>query len=220
MAQARDDWMMGALAAQLPSNCFGASGFAVPRPSVFVLLRMCRPFAIIWRIPSIIVDALKSKTGRLLSHVSKKVLKAVAPAVAYRDAAACVVCKPFIFRIVTPGFHVRPRAKRGAPSAGCVTVGNALLPSGFALEAPARLRVSVPKICCSNRDFSFADTTTAPEHKGDTARAALPMRDTENGEASKRLACDINKIGHGILSTGCCVKWRPSPEQTWSLRLM
>jgi hypothetical protein len=220
MAQERNDWIMGALAAQLGRGAmtfsfspFSEGRLAVPRSPVFVLLGPCCPATVTRLIISVIIDPIKRQAGWLFAHVSKKIFKTVSPPITNSNASPAVVFELFNIRVVTAGFHFRPRTKCSGPAARCVTVGDALLTGRITLETPTRLRVSVPQISYSDSNFVSANTTASPKNKYGATGTSFSVRDTENSKTAKLLTCDINEFGQGDLRQGCCVKWRPNPAR-------
>jgi hypothetical protein len=172
------------------------------RSSIFVLLRPRRPAAITWLVIAIVVDAVKRQAGRFLAHVSEKILKTVAPAVAYFDATATVVFELLNFRVVAPRLHLRPRAKRDAPSADCVAVRNTGFADAFKFKAPTRLRITAAKIAAAGSCFVSTNAAAFPVYDTDTRGTSVAVGNTENSQAAKYLACDIIEFGHRTAPIG------------------
>jgi hypothetical protein len=175
---------------------------SLKRSTIFVLLRPSRPAAISRFVVSVIIDTVKRETGRFLTHVSQKIFKAVTPSVAHCNAAPTVVFELFDFRIVASRFHFRPRSKRSAPPADCVSVCDAGFTNAFKHETSARLRIATAEIATACSSFVAASATAFPVYNTDARRSSLPVRNAENGQAAKYLACDIVKFGHRSASSG------------------
>jgi hypothetical protein len=189
------------------------------RTPIFVLFRVGRPFAIVGRIASLVIDAFKCKAGWLLAHVREKVFKAVQPAIAHCDAAGGVVKEILLaVRVVAARFHVRPRAKCGTPATGCVAMGNALLTRQFIPEASTRSCVAIPQIGGSNCYFGATDTATSPVHENGAWRTSVSMRNAKNSQPTELLTRYILQFGH---RTGSTVRGQVAarPCKVWPLRL-
>lgn len=69
--------------------------FAVRSP-IFGLVFFWNPFAVIWKIPEVIVDPLYRIARRFRPHINKEVHEII-PALAYCDATAPVI---FVFSVI------------------------------------------------------------------------------------------------------------------------
>ena len=128
---------------------------------IAVLLSLCCPDAVIWRVRTIVITAFnRMHTRGLWSKIDQKILERVQPSVAYADAACPVVLEHWGFWIQTAGFHGLPasifrrfvavhRMPMGLFSLGCL----------FSVVASARLCM----------------TTTQMTEPDDKSRAALAL---------------------------------------------
>lgn len=89
---------------------------------VLILFGLCRPFAVIWRIWAIIIDAVKSFARWPWSHISKEVSERQ-PAVTDYDASAAIVAIPFGFGVKTPIHQGGPGKVFGASPFAVLGVG-------------------------------------------------------------------------------------------------
>ena len=67
------------------------------------------PLAIFRRVADVVVDSLKGKTWRALTHVCEEVFKRVYPAVADGNPPTSVSSVPFVLGVKAPALHVPPR---------------------------------------------------------------------------------------------------------------
>jgi hypothetical protein len=93
-------------------------------PGISALFGLCRPATVARRIAAIIVDAIYRSSYRTLAHVSEKILKAVPPAVADRNASRAVFLEVREIRVRAAGNHRDPSVVGGGFLArSCVPVG-------------------------------------------------------------------------------------------------
>lgn len=79
------------------------------RPSIALLLDPRGPTAILGRVGSVIVDAIKGEfRPRPRPHVGIEVRKAILPPLTDRNAAATIIGKGLMVRVVAPTPHVVP----------------------------------------------------------------------------------------------------------------
>ena len=85
-------------------------GSLLPSPfcSIIRLLSASRPPAVFFAIPLIVILAVKSKIGRALSHILKKVIKTCQPSFAYGDTSTAISFIKLTGRIVASLPHAIP----------------------------------------------------------------------------------------------------------------
>ena len=168
-----------------------------------VLLRVSRPATVTGRVWSFVVDAVECKAERLLAHVRKKVLKTVAPTVAYRDAASAPVPVFFNIGVIATRKHIRPRSIGRSPFPACgMAVAKAQRADEPKQQTPARSGVAATQVTGAGSCFSAADASAPPMNNRNARRASMAMRDTKYGQAVELLTCDIVQSGHRTDSNG------------------
>ena len=119
------------------------------------------PLAIAWFIVSIWVwPAVEAFPGRAFAHVGEKVVEAIKPAVADRDAAASIVFKPIAFWVEATSLHARPRMIGTRISALPRVAMTKSVP--FSLQASTTEFMSFDGASGEGNDFSSAITAEDP----------------------------------------------------------
>lgn len=152
---------------------------------VVSLLKAISPPAIIWRIVSIIVNALNRMTRRWsLPHVGVKILEGIDPAVAhgYTTTAVSWICRNV--RVCTSRFYVRPTSvlRRLYHAVGCVYSARF-----FSNKTSTASSMPASQMAAGS-DYStstFADTVPF------CASAFIAMRIRYYGQSAKALASNI-----------------------------
>lgn len=93
------------------------------------LLQACRPATILWRVVAVIIDALDQRARRTWSHICRKGLERLAPAVAYGNATPAVIGVLGACRQPTSLTHGGPHAvQRSLRLAMCFHGGHSISP--------------------------------------------------------------------------------------------
>lgn len=121
------------------------------------LLFACSPLTIIWFVVTVVVDAFNFVFRRGLTHISEKSRKVMFPFFADSNSTPAVMMKVSLSRVVTPGFHVRPRTVRAC---AVPTMGY----SGFSLKAPTTSNAPMKKLSGIHKFFITTFTCTAPQN--------------------------------------------------------
>lgn len=75
---------------------------------ISALLKTCSPYAIISRVPFVIINSLKAHAARARPHVSIKILKFL-PLIGHCNTSTAIRKVVFAFYIFTPCFHRYPQ---------------------------------------------------------------------------------------------------------------
>jgi hypothetical protein len=181
---------------------------------VGTLLPPRRPAAVLWRIWSVVVDALNGVTCRWAwPHVLKERRKAVSPAVADGDAAPAVASERLVARGMAALAHMTPRCVLGrAPPVGRVPMSGLQCPSQLALETAARLRGPVLEI------LAIAIRRASAVASAEPFRASLDWNAFNNDKTTESLSGKINPWAthNSPLGYGCSISnWSVQRQSLW-----
>jgi hypothetical protein len=142
----------------------------------------CRPFAVIGRVRTIIVDTINSQFGRLNPHIVQESLKAVTPSLADHNSSAAIVGVGGCVWIVTSLNHLHPTCVSGRM--GKSVFGKSVAYSGkrqFKIQTSTRLR-------CSSCQRIGADSFFFPAIAAAQPSGRLGVSRGKDGPSSKLLS--------------------------------
>lgn len=173
------------------------------RPSVAPLFLHGGPAAIVRRIGTIVVDAIKRMGGaRLASHVGQEICEVGAPALADGNAAPAVLVPIFVLRIRRAIEHAAPSMifRCHAPAGGVAVrrlKWSEIFPIAFNLEAATALRVATGQLGSIDNRRRAAVACARPSWLAFIIIVQGPRYDHES---SKTLTGAINECRHiGVL---------------------
>lgn len=145
---------------------------------------LCGPSAVVWRVGTVVIDAIQRAIWRAASHVRKERQITRAPAFAHVDASTAVVFECRIARRMAAPFGVLPAPILfGFLFPITLTVCAAGFAGSLTLQAPTRLRVAASELRQRHGD-------ALP-----TVAEAVPMR-----TAAERYARDRNQSTEPLVS--------------------
>jgi hypothetical protein len=204
------------------NNCFGLSIVRQKAacPSVSSLFSPCRPSAVSRLVVPVVVDAFDCVLGSWLrSHVCKKGLKRVNPAITNLDSATAVKRKGLVFRIQDTRFH---RAVANVFRRAAKAVRFLSFPAQFRRKAATAFCSQSPQLISTDNTICPTFTPAVPPNAA-AARQDCQPAERHAGQVDKSTigrasaAICIGKISHGNntllaarASTDPCM---PSPVQ-------
>lgn len=167
------------------------------------LLHWCGPMTILWRIRTVIVDAIQLMVRRWAqAHVGKEMIEQT-PSITHRDTTGSVVWIARRMGIQASGFHGTPdvilwclcAAMSKAVAFSKMAAAFQILTRCFSVQAATRLNVAVPQITQAN-GCAIPTGTTASDQ-------AFPTRcASDYSFNSKTSSSQSNQI-----SVGCAFHW-------------
>jgi hypothetical protein len=144
---------------------------------VFVLLRICDPFAIGGFVTSIIVDAIERQARWAITHVGKEVFKCE-PTLANTNSSSAVIKKIRVLRIAASLKHRFPAVI--SRCAGLSMLGKR-----------ATLASAANRIFASEADASNDALVSAVANDKPASRFPFYMGESDDRQSSKALSCNI-----------------------------
>lgn len=152
---------------------------------IVCLLYSVDPAAVLRRVVSVRVNAIKCASRRALAHVIKKCKKVVTPSFVHLNAAAAVYCKAVCFFVVAAFNHAAPTLKcRSFPVVAGGLFGS--FPCKVSDKTTARLGVST--IQCPNTNKCGISAVTAAFPYG---LVVFGMRKLNRSQLSKAFLRDV-----------------------------
>lgn len=158
------------------------------------LLKFCSPPTVVGRVVSVIVNPIKSHVLWRLPHILKKVFK-VMPSFADFYSAATIIFKVNIFRVIAPGLHVSPNAKKFSFSHAMFSV---FFPYLRVFHAATGTTISKSEGLLVDGFNRAADTSTIPKMSF-TARFQNVMRKIKRCPVPKFLIGNVSNFAQGDL---------------------
>jgi hypothetical protein len=158
-----------------------------PFAPVVLLFSWGGPSTIFGRIWTVIVDTVKSESGRARPHVGIEVFETVKPAITDQNATSAVSGVSDMLWFQATGFHALPATVAGDLQE---PVFDVRLAGSFAHQASAGLSSATPQIVTIDNAVFSAGANDMPSRKATAIRSAL-----QNGQSSEHLAREIDKIG-------------------------
>jgi len=157
--------------------------------AVGVLLVLCRPTAVLWRIGAIVVNAVKRCVLGAFAHICKEVGEAPFPAIADDNASTTVARIAIGIRVVATLFHLSVRRAHRVIAQAVFVLCQC---SKFALQTATALTLSMYKVIGTYR---ILVTTIAPT---EPIRITVfrAMRKLNHSPSAKSLT---SQIFHGSL---------------------
>jgi len=189
-----------------PANLHALVRFESISARIVRLLARRRPTAIFRFIVAVAVDALNRAAIWAWTHVGKKVLERVQPALAHRDASAAVSVIPGILGVVAAGLHVRPGLvfSRHFPAFGVAVLDSATPASArdsrAALNQVARDGLSVPAVA-----LTYPENVCAPP-----AYRLNSNQETGSNTSNIKRICHVVNIAV-LLSLSACSRAAQKP---------
>jgi hypothetical protein len=158
----------------------GLSAF-LRRPAVAQLFRVGGPFAVLWTVGAIIVNAFNGEARRALTHIGQKRLKALTPPLADINTARAVIAIGWVVGVFASGYH-------GGPASVFRSLAESMRPLNaahvVALVAPTGFSESSAQHASGNASGATAIALTAPKRfwfgqdifRGDETAKALASK--------------------------------------------
>lgn len=180
------------------------------RAPVSRLLTGGLPFAIGWRIGSVVVLSANAHSGRRLAHVREKVQENI-PSLAYSDSSSPIIRKVGVIGIGASIPHSKPSTVNTSNS-----TMHAMAMLGVSMPLAHATRSSVPGSRVPERDSRFSSANaTAQNHPSvfaasrDTIRKLSDNFKLSKGEPNSRYSWS----GHSMVTSCLCFQqWHPAPS--------
>ena len=150
---------------------------------VSVLFLASCPSAVLWRVVSIVVDAVKRLSFRFFTHVCEEVIKLIPP-FTNSNSSASIVWKGFVSWIKASSPHCDPNIVNSGTG---VSMGSSPLRDKLPLQAPAGSRNSSLKHTVKKHDF-FSTVASAITHGVPSTRSNTERSVFRDNKSSKSLS--------------------------------
>jgi hypothetical protein len=164
--------------------------------SVGVLLCRCRPSTILWRVGTVVIDAINGMARRRsLTHVGVERFEALCPSRTHRNTAPTVVGESAIARVETPLFDRTPDGMFWRSSF-------AVSGHEFTMKTSATRRIAGSQSRDAYRLDASAITLASP-----CARSSSVSAEAQNEQTSIPMVGEVQRIRHRcnyIRDAGVC----------------
>lgn len=179
------------------AQCCAAMIYPNRAPLVPTLDLPCRPAAVLWRVVSVAINAVKRKARRAFSHVGEERRK-LTPSSANGYASTAIIFPTGVVPIVATFAHAVPSVPRPRDdSAGGVTVLERHFSDSFSSEASTTCAGFSTEPCRGSELFRSAITYSIPPRF-----VSVVMRPFANQQSSESLSSNVFDAG-GKLLTFC-----------------
>ena len=134
--------------------------------SVILLFFSGRPLAILRRVITLAIQSIYGFTSRTLTHVFKKILKAIEPTITNLYPLSSIIFEKGNFRVIAPLLHAAPTVVSRTIGKSCFCIGNMKLPGSFAgkFAVKAATRFDSFKTKMVNSDCLFLSALTTAKN--------------------------------------------------------
>lgn len=181
----------------LVDAAFAGFRFNCSRPSVFCLLIVGCPFAIVLAVIAIIVDAIKAHTFGPVSHIAKEI-REVFPFGRIANSSSPVVAIVLVAWAIAPLLHVAPYPVDGRPHTildDCVSMNGGVIFANSIGEASTAFSSSRPEVPVVDGNDVTAVAFTEPLIMPMSCDGPISTSDNKLSESSSSFI-DVVSIDH------------------------